>query len=183
MTLQVREAGASDAPLLADVAAATFPLACPPGTAPESIAAFIADHLSVSRFDAYLADDERMLLLVEEVIRPGESLALGYAMLVFTDPTDAEVAAAVANRPTVELSKFYVLPDRHGGGVAAPLMAAVLAAATRGPAESVWLGVNQQNGRARRFYEKSGFRVVGTKHFMVGPERHDDFVLERLVEP
>ena len=178
--LQIREASAADAPELAAVAAATFALACPPTTAQESIDEFIAGQLSEARFDEYLAADERMILLAEEA--PG-SLALGYAMLVFAEPADPDVAASVSIRPTVELSKFYVMPNHHGGAVAAPLMAAVLAAATRGPSESVWLGVNQQNARARRFYEKSGFRIVGEKSFMVGPERHDDFVLERLVAP
>ncbi|MEO6997186.1 MAG: GNAT family N-acetyltransferase, partial [Terracoccus sp.] len=43
----------------------------------------------------------------------------------------------------------------------------------------VWLGVNQQNERAQRFYAKSGFTVVGTKRFLVGDRYEDDFVMER----
>ena len=42
MTVQVRQAQADDLAELADVAAATFPLACPPSSTPENIAAFIA---------------------------------------------------------------------------------------------------------------------------------------------
>ncbi|MDQ4137674.1 MAG: GNAT family N-acetyltransferase, partial [Actinomycetota bacterium] len=38
---------------------------------------------------------------------------------------------------------------------------------------------NQHNARANRFYEKSGFRTVGTKRFRVGAELHHDFVRER----
>ncbi|MEP6478552.1 MAG: GNAT family N-acetyltransferase, partial [Rhodoglobus sp.] len=40
----------------------------------------------------------------------------------------------------------------------------------------VWLGVNQFNARANRFYEKSGFAIVGTKKFLVGEKYEDDFV-------
>lgn len=45
----------------------------------------------------------------------------------------------------------------------------------------LWLGVNSQNGRAIRFYEKSGFRRVGSKPFRLGSTVEHDFVLERAV--
>jgi ribosomal protein S18 acetylase RimI-like enzyme len=55
-------------------------------------------------------------------------------------------------------------------------MAATLEAAAATGAESCWLGVNQLNARAARFYEKNGFAVVGTKRFLVGEQWHDDHV-------
>jgi len=61
------------------------------------------------------------------------------------------------------------------------MVATLESAATRGVA-GVWLGVNQENGRANRFYEKHGFAVVGTKRFLVGDEWHDDFTRERAFE-
>jgi RimJ/RimL family protein N-acetyltransferase len=42
----------------------------------------------------------------------------------------------------------------------------------------IWLGVNQLNARANRFYERSGFALVGTKRFLVGGSWEDDFVRE-----
>jgi ribosomal protein S18 acetylase RimI-like enzyme len=45
----------------------------------------------------------------------------------------------------------------------------------------LWLGVNQENTRARRFYEKQGFEVVGTRTFVVGAQTHDDFVMQRTL--
>jgi tRNA (guanine37-N1)-methyltransferase len=58
-------------------------------------------------------------------------------------------------------------------------MAASIDAARERGAVGMWLGVNQQNTRARAFYERSGFAVVGTKHFTVGARVEDDYVLER----
>lgn len=145
----------------------------PSGTAPEAIAAFIAEHLSDSRFAGYLADPARTVILADV---DGE--IAGYTMLIGREPTDPMVAAAVAGRPTVELSKCYVRANFHGHGVASALMTASIDAAAESGAASVWLGVNQQNARAIRFYEKSGFQKVGVKHFLVGEELHDDFVLE-----
>jgi RimJ/RimL family protein N-acetyltransferase len=37
--------------------------------------------------------------------------------------------------------------------------------------------------RAQRFYEKSGFRRIGTKRFFVGDHWEDDFVFELVLEP
>ena len=172
--LVVRIAGAADAVALAEVAAATFALACPPGTKQEDIEDFIASNLSRVSFDGYLADSNRTLLLAELDGNP-----VGYTMLVFGEPADPDVAAAVTLRPTAELSKCYVLPVHHGGGIASALVERSLLEASARGAAGVWLGVNQQNARANRFYEKSGFRIVGTKRFRVGAEWHDDFVRER----
>lgn len=174
MSVTVRQAGPADAAALARVAAETFALACPPGTDPASIDEFIAQHLSQERFGGYLADPERDIRLAFDDDEPA-----GYTMLVFGEPYDADVAAVIVHRPTVELSKVYVLGRHHGAGVAAALMAATLDAARARGAAGVWLGVNQHNARAARFYEKSGFAVVGTKTFLVGQELHDDFVMEQ----
>lgn len=174
--VRVRFAGPDDAALLHRIAAATFGLACPPGTTAAAIADFIAANLSEERFAHYLADESRDLLLVEV-----GGAAVGYTMLVAADPADADVAAVVTSRPTVELSKFYMLADAHGTGASAVLMRESIEAARARGAASVWLGVNQQNGRANRFYEKNGFERVGTKRFLVGGTFEDDFVRERLL--
>jgi ribosomal protein S18 acetylase RimI-like enzyme len=172
----VRHARKTDVTGLAELAKVTFPLACPPGSAPEAIAEFIAGSLSEERFEAYLGDAGRTILVAED-----ESGLCGYTMLIAGEPTDENVAAAVSIRPTIELSKVYVLAGSHGRGVSAPLMAATLDAARERRAVGVWLGVNQLNPRAQRFYEKSGFRVVGEKTFSLGPELHSDFVMERAL--
>lgn len=100
-------------------------------------------------------------------------------MLVEGEPTDADVAAALRVRPTAELSKVYVHPAAHGSGVAALLVEQTVAEARARGAAGVWLGVNQENARANRFYEKSGFERVGVKRFLVGDRFEDDFVRER----
>jgi GNAT superfamily N-acetyltransferase len=164
--------------MLAKVAAATFALACPPSMSPERVEAFVADVLSADRFAAYVADPDRRLLLAER-----QGSALGYAMLVAGEPGDDDVRAAIRHRPTVELSKIYVLPEAHGTGTAALLMSGCLDWARSTSAAGVWLGVNQQNERAQRFYAKSGFERVGTKRFLVGGVYEDDFVMERALTP
>jgi ribosomal protein S18 acetylase RimI-like enzyme len=173
-SVQIRSARPDDAAALHDLAAITFPLACPPDTLPESIAEFIATNLSETAFTSYLADAHRELFVAEL-----DGALLGYTMLVYGDPYDPDVAAVMPVRPTVELSKVYVHPDHHGAGLAAELVARSVDAARARGAASVWLGVNQQNARANRFYEKQGFALVGTKRFKVGLRYEDDFVRAR----
>jgi ribosomal protein S18 acetylase RimI-like enzyme len=174
MSVLVSSATASDLDDLADVAAVTFPLACPPSATAENVAAFIAAHLSRARFAEYLTDQERVVLCAHEHGR-----MLGYAMLIRGVIADADVQQAVPLRPAVELSKMYVLPDAHGAGAATTLMAAALDRASGLGAASVWLGVNQQNLRAQRFYAKHGFAPGGTKTFRLGEGLEHDYVMVR----
>lgn len=162
--------------MLARLAALTFPLACPPHTTDQAKAAHIARHLGEDSFARYLADRTHALFVAEI-----DTDLVGYTMLVEGEPEDADVASAVTTRPTAELSKVYVHPDHHGAGVAAALVAATVDEAIGRGAASVWLGVNQENARANRFYEKSGFALVGTKRFAVGDRYEDDFVRERIL--
>lgn len=161
----VNSADPADADELAALAARTFPLACPPSVASEHVAAFIDANLSPSRFAEYLADPHRAVLAA----RRGGRI-IGYAMLIRGAADD-----------TAELSKLYALPDFHGAGVAAALMEAVLGKAADWGARTVWLGVNQKNQRAQRFYAKSGFAVSGTRTFRLGPHLENDYVMTRAV--
>jgi GNAT superfamily N-acetyltransferase len=172
----VRPAGAGDTAVLAQVAAATFALACPPHVTQQAIDTFIAQVLSQERFEAYLADPGRDLY-----VSVADGLVTGYAMVVHGEPADPDVRAALSLRPTAELSKIYVLPDHHGAGTSRLLMAASIEGARARGAVAVWLGVNQLNERAQRFYAKSGFVKVGTKRFLVGDSYEDDYVFERSV--
>lgn len=172
----VRTATGDDAPALADLAAATFALACPPSIGPADQASFLAAHLTAARFAGYVTDPGRRVLVADD-----DGTLLGYTLLVLGEPADEDAAAAIAVHPTVELSKCYVLPDRHGSGTAARLVAASLDTAHDAGAAGMWLGVNRHNHRAQRFYAKQGFAVVGTKHFRVGDVVEDDYVMERPV--
>jgi ribosomal protein S18 acetylase RimI-like enzyme len=172
--IEIAAAVVADLPELADVAARTFPLACPPSVTAENIAAFIDENLSEPRFRDYVADPDRVVLAA----RVGGRM-VGYLMLIRGVPDDDDVQRAVTLRPALELSKMYVLPHSHGAGVSAALMTAALNSATELNAAAVWLGVNQQNGRAQRFYAKHGFVISGTKTFRLGAGVENDYVMVR----
>ncbi|MGB0878004.1 MAG: GNAT family N-acetyltransferase [Mycobacterium sp.] len=173
MTTHIEAADPARLTELAEVAARTFPLACPPSAHPRDVADFVAANLSSSRFCDYVKDPDRSVLAAVE-----DGRIIGYAMIIRGVP-DVDVARAVVIRPAVELSKMYVLPEAHGGGASAALMSAALRHATKLEAACVWLGVNQQNLRAQRFYAKHGFTITGTKTFRIGTHLEHDYVLVR----
>lgn len=174
--VEVSTAGDADLTELAEVAARTFPLACPASATADNIAAFIAENLSRDRFGEYLTDPDRAVL----VGRDGDRI-VGYAILIRGVGSDADVQRAVTTEPAVELSKMYVLPDAHGAGASAALMTAALDRARELGAAAVWLGVNQNNQRAQRFYAKHGFSVAGTKTFRLGEGLENDYVMTRTL--
>ena len=175
----IRRAGPADAAALHELAAATFPLACPPGSTAEDQRRFIDDNLSEASFTSSLSDPGRVLFVD---VDPAGRL-VGYTMLVAAPPTDADVRAALGlNAPTPdwsvsELSKCYALPGAHGTGIAAGLLRATAEEAITHGATRMWLGVNQENARAQRFYAKQGFVRIGTKRFQVGDRLEHDYVL------
>ncbi|MGF6882888.1 GNAT superfamily N-acetyltransferase [Nocardia sp. GAS34] len=176
--ITVDRAGLWDAEALSDVAAATFPLACPPDLAARDVEMFIDEVLSDERFGEYLSDPDRTVL---KAVADGQ--IVGYAMLVAGDPGDPVVAEAVDLRPVLEISKMYVLSGHHGAGVSTALMLAALDHARIGGYAGAWLAVNQDNVRAQRFYAKRGFRTVGTRTFMVGTTLCHDYLMQHALEP
>lgn len=177
VSMGIRQAAIGDAERLSDLAARTFGLACPPDLPVEEVDGFIRENLSSARFTEYLGDPSRIVLIAED--DGGETL--GYTMLIDRAIDDPRVDEAVTARPAVELSKVYVRSASHGRGVAGPLMRATIDAGLAHGARGMWLGVNQLNSRAVRFYEKSGFTVVGTRRFQVGRRWCDDFVMQAVL--
>jgi ribosomal protein S18 acetylase RimI-like enzyme len=171
---EIQSATPADVDELARVAAATFPLACPPATVAADITAFVAATFSPQRFSEYLADPGRGVLVARD-----DGRIIGYAMLVRGVGDDPDVAASVPARSAVELSKLYVAADHHGNGAAPGLMQAGIEWAAGGGAEVMWLGVNRENARAQRFYRKHGFEITGTKTFRLGASLEHDYVMVR----
>jgi len=182
--VQIRVATETDADVVADLAAVTFPLACPPSVAAADIEAGIAAALTPRHFRQHLAARDRLVLTAAEADR-----VVGYTMLILGIGSDPDVARCIERRPAVELSKMpavelskmYVLPDWHRSGAAAALMETGITWAVDQGARAVWLGVNQANHRAQGFYRKHGFEVVGTRRFALGVSLQDDFVMVRTL--
>ena len=121
-----------------------------------------------------LSDPAQTYLLAEH----GGEIA-GYALM----RADGETPECVTTRPVVEIVRFYVDRPWHGKGVAPVLMGACEVEARRRGARAMWLGVWAHNVRAVGFYTKSGFRDVGSHHFVLGTDVQTDRIMAREVDP
>ena len=169
--LVAEEPDASD---LSSLAALTFPLACPPQLSKADIAAFIEENLTPSAFRRHLTDPDSVVLLARDTA--GDPLA--YTLGIPGRGEDATAAALLEATAPMYLSKVYAAPRAQGTGLSTALMDAHAAIAGERGFNSLWLGTNVENGRARRFYEKCGFADRGRRTFVVGGQTCHDVVYE-----
>lgn len=187
--------------VVADLAAKTFPMACPPGTTEAEIAAFVAENLTPDALRVAVEQDGARICVatVHDATPPWENPEMashemashgahgaaqtlaGYTLVLPRAPKD--VAGAVGEEPDAALayvSKCYVLESFHGSGLSGALLEYALTDAARawGTRRAV-LGTNRGNKRAARFYRNHGFRKSGTRRFQVGDTLHHDFVFVR----
>ncbi|MBT0768753.1 GNAT family N-acetyltransferase [Kineosporia sp. J2-2] len=182
---EITAASPHDIPDLARLAAETFPLACPPHMTSQAVSGFIAEQLSEAAFGKHLADPNCDV----SIARPGSPQAEtpqpgtpqpgtpdGYALTLF-QPAPPEIARLIGTTERVTyLSKLYVRPGAHGGGIGRALLARVREQAHHRGSRLIWLGTNQLNTSAQRFYERTGFEQVGVRQFLVGGVLENDFV-------
>lgn len=83
--------------------------------------------------------------------------------------------------PSIELRRLYLKREAHGRGIADELMKWVLSEAAARDAEEIILSVYVDNHRARRFYQRYGFEVVGKYDFMVGTHADEDLILRHVI--
>ena len=162
---RLRRAAPSDADALSLLASAAF-LQTYAGLLPgPDIVAHCRQHNSADAFAHWTADPAAAVSLAEH---PHGAAPVGYAML--TAP-DFPIPTGPAD---IELKRLYTLAATHGTGLGPALMARALAGARAMGRTRMLLGVHPGNARARRFYERHGFGVIGERVFRVGEQRLTD---------
>lgn len=173
MSTIIRSGEGSDAPALAELAARTFHDTFAADNRPEDMALHMASAYGASQQQQELLDPGISTLLVEI-----NGQLAGYAQL-----RSGPVPTCVAGEAPIELWRFYVDRAWHGRGVAHALMRRVEFEAHRRGGRTLWLGVWERNARARAFYEKAGFKDVGSHVFMVGTDPQTDRIVVRSIPP
>ena len=162
----IRQAGAGDALRLSLVANATFL---------ETFAGMIDGNALLAHCEKAHAPT-----YLESLLQAGgrawlaelDGAPIGYALLL-------EPELDAAQEGDIELKKIYLMSRFHGSGIAARLLEAAVEAAEG--CKRLLLGVKEDNGRAIAFYEREGFRQIGTRRFDVGGKQYDDVVLARAL--
>lgn len=165
----------ADAEMLARLARETFYDAfhAHPKNAPEDLAVYMSEAFSFERISAELIDEKSLFLIAES-----DGQAVGYARMIF-ESREREVSA---EKP-VELNRLYAKTEFIGRGVGRKLMDECFKIALERGCDAMWLGVWEFNPRARRFYEKLGFREIGSHVFQLGSDAQTDLLMQKNLSP
>lgn len=82
---------------------------------------------------------------------------------------------------TYKIHKLYVHPMLHGKGFGKKLLDRITADVKKNGATTLRLNVNREN-RAKGFYERCGFRLVGEEDIAIGEGYFmNDFIMEKSI--
>jgi len=82
------------------------------------------------------------------------------------------------NHNSFELERIYVLNKFQGQKIGKSILQKVLAMASLEKKDFIWLGVWQKNYNAIRFYEKHGFKKIGTHPYFIGNDKQTDWLMK-----
>ncbi|MBS1531076.1 MAG: GNAT family N-acetyltransferase [Bacteroidetes bacterium] len=133
-------------------------------------------------FEAYTSKAFTRDKLLSEIENPGSEFyfaivddkAVGYIKLNYRD------AQTEFKEPdAVEIERIYVLADQQGKKIGNQLLDFAIERALEQKLRYIWLGVWEHNHNAMRFYQRNGFRVFSSHHFMVGNDRQTDILVKK----
>lgn len=175
--ISIRPAQSSDRDLLVALGRETF-FDTFVGTCSEAdMDLFLRESFAPEKLERELAQVGSYFYLVFDA----EGDAIGYARL-YADPDAPDVLPAEYRSTGLELVRFYFRPKAFGSGAAQLLMEHCCQEARRLGYARMYLGVWEKNFRAQRFYEKSGFRKLAEKVFMVGNDAQTDWFFGRELQ-
>lgn len=175
--IRIRPADPSDGPPIARVRAETWRVAYA-GVIPADRLAELTAPEAVARDGAWRAGRPMDGVLVAEAEEPDEAGAqadgdalIGFAAFGPERDEDYQPGQPLREPPDhhrAELYGIYVLPSRWSTGTGRALMDGVLSLTGQAGYTDISLWVLEANIRARRFYEKAGFRLTGESGVLRG---------------
>ena len=171
---RVRIAGPDDCEQLAELAANSFIDAFAADNNPDDMRDYVHQAFSAEVLGTELQQSNNTFLVA--TLEDGK--LVGYAKL-----REGIVHPSVSGPNPLELERLYVDSSAIGTGVGAKLIERVLNEARTHGADTVWLGVWENNDRAISFYRKWGFEETGSHVFKLGSDEQTDIIMSRPVPP
>lgn len=158
--ISVRVASAEDVRIISAVATVSFYEAYFEQDDPRTMTDYLVENFAVDVVSDELASPENIFLIAYKRGR-----AVGYAKI-----RDIEPHSSVNVRDALEIQRFYLIERVWGKGVGDVLLDRCLETAKDMGKRALWLGVWEENMRGQSFYNRRGFRQVGTVTFPYGEE-------------
>jgi len=136
--------------------------------------------------------EEDMQLHIDTIFSPERLLAdmedprIGYYLAYlddvavgFTRVNHAGVQTDVNDPKSLELERIYVDKEWKGRKFGDQLIEHSMGLARSAGLDYLWLGVWEKNLPAQRFYERNGFTIFGTHHFILGSDPQSDWLMRK----
>lgn len=166
--MHIRYANENDLDILLELGKATFYSAFAEHNTVEDMSVYMAEAFTPEIIAADFHNNNILFLIAEIDNDP-----IGYVKLSWDQRGDY-----LTGTNPIRLERLYLLDQCIGKGLGGILMTAIIDEARRRGHDTIWLGVWEHNERAIKFYDKWGFKKVGSYVFVLGKDVQNDFVLE-----
>jgi GNAT superfamily N-acetyltransferase len=164
-TISIRPAEPDDIPTIGFLAQQVWPRAYGDILSKEQLSYMLHLFYSPDSLRKQMLEDRHVFLVVEEDEDP-----IGFAS--YSGTTEPGI---------YKLHKLYILPGRQGKGLGNTLLGFIFGEIGPLGAKAMRLNVNRYN-KARQFYEKLGFSVIGQEDNAIGNNYFmNDYVMEKLL--
>lgn len=169
LSVSLRLASSADAAAIAHIGGKVFSATFGHSVTPKQMQQFLDEAYTVDATTKDIADPNKDVV----VAVTDEGRIMGFALL-----TRGSSEPCVENIPdAVELQRLYVDTPAQGLGVGKRLILEVEGMARKQGFRNMWLGVWEDNHRAREVYETRGYTRVGEHDFDVGGDIQTDHIL------
>lgn len=153
----------ADAGLLVDLGTKTFLESHGHSASATDIQTYLDTQYSLSALEAQLSDRENIFHSIQ-----WDNKAVGYSKIIFNRPHPL-----IKNAAVTKLERLYVLREFYDLKLGKALYAFNVELSKAAHQAGMWLFVWKENHRAIRFYQKTGFEIIGSADFRIS-ETHSN---------
>ena len=169
--MKIRKININDLEKLRNLSIQTFRETFDEVNTEEDMQKYLDENLSVEKLNSELDNTNSEFYFAEN---NGE--ILGYLKLNFKD---AQTEKLEENH--FEIERIYVLKAFLGQKIGQILFDKAIDIGREKNLEYVWLGVWEENHRAKKFYEKNGFEIFGKHDFVLGEDVQTDLLMKMKI--
>lgn len=154
---EIVRASESDAAILTKIAAKSF-MSSHGHSAPQAdMEQYIKINFTLEKFEAELKDPKNLYYLILD-----KEQVQGYSKIILDFPHPE-----IQIQKTTKLERLYLLPECIGQGMGQALFDFNLSLIRTNQQKGIWLYVWKENETAIAFYQKKGFKIVGSFDFKI----------------
>lgn len=166
--LNIRAIGIEDAVALQNIARQTFSDMFTEYNSPENLKKYLDEKLSIEKLSEELSNPHSQFYFAQ----------IGEGVVGYLKTNTGEAQTELKDLNAFEIERIYVLQAYHGKKVGQQLIDKALEEARKTTCMYVWLGVWEENHRAKQFYSKNGFVKFDTHIFRMGDDEQTDWMMK-----